>query len=193
MWESVNYNINGSENGLAPNRHQTIIWTKDDLLLIWPFEISFNEISMNIQIFSFKKIHLKISFEKWRSFFLGLDMLTPRLQSIESFWSHAFCNHHMDLDNTLRTIQQQQKWLMGLWIIVKCNCIMKINTRIIVSEELNIHALKILFDNKETTMNQNYKSFRMHILVTIHPKYLTQNFLMGYITRNKCWSTKNSI
>ena len=42
-----------SDNGLSPNRCQAIFWTGMGKLLIGPLETNFNEISIEIQIFSF--------------------------------------------------------------------------------------------------------------------------------------------
>ena len=53
--------IIGSDNGLSPGRHQTIIWTNDWILLIGPLGTNFSEIFIKIQNFSFTKMHLKIS------------------------------------------------------------------------------------------------------------------------------------
>ena len=66
MW--VNQVIIGSDNGLSPARHQAIIWTNDDLLLIRPLEANFSEILIEIQIFSLTKTHLKMSSVKWCHF-----------------------------------------------------------------------------------------------------------------------------
>ena len=58
----------GSDNGygLSHGRHQAIIWTSVGILLIGPLATNFSE------IFSFKKLHLKMSFVKWQPFCLGL-------------------------------------------------------------------------------------------------------------------------
>ena len=48
----------GSDNGLSPGRPQAIIWTSARLLLIGPMETNFSEILIEIQTFSFKKMHL---------------------------------------------------------------------------------------------------------------------------------------
>ena len=69
--------ITGSDNGLSPGRRQAIIWTNAGILLIWPLGTNFSEISIAIQTFSFKKIHLKMLSGKWRPFCLGLNVLTP--------------------------------------------------------------------------------------------------------------------
>ena len=67
--------IIGSDNGLSPGRHQAIIWTNAGILLIGPLGTNFNETSIEIHTFSFKKIHLKLSSGKWRPFCLGLNVL----------------------------------------------------------------------------------------------------------------------
>ena len=68
--------IIGSDNGLSPGRRQAIIWTNVGILLIGPLGINFSEILIEINTFSFKKMHLKMSSAKWRLFRLGLHVLT---------------------------------------------------------------------------------------------------------------------
>ena len=53
--------IIASDNGLSPERRQAIIWTNAGLLSIGPLRTNFSEILIGIQIFSFKKMHLKMS------------------------------------------------------------------------------------------------------------------------------------
>ena len=60
--------IIGSDNGFSPGRHQAIIWTNAGILLIEPLGIYFSEILIEIQTFSFKKMHLKMSSSKRRPF-----------------------------------------------------------------------------------------------------------------------------
>ena len=64
-----------SDNGLSPGRRQAIIWNNAGLLLIEPLGTNFSEISIGIQAFSFKKMHLNMSSAKWRQFCLGLNVL----------------------------------------------------------------------------------------------------------------------
>ena len=66
----------GSDNGLSPGRRQAIIWTNAGIFLIGPLGTNFSEILIEIHTFSFKKMHLKMSSEKWRPFCLGLHVLT---------------------------------------------------------------------------------------------------------------------
>ena len=65
-----------SDNGLSPGRRQAIIWTNAGILLIRPLGTNFSEILIEIQIFSLKKIHLKMLSAKWWPFCLGLNVLT---------------------------------------------------------------------------------------------------------------------
>ena len=67
--------IIGSDNGLSPGRRQAIIWTNDGILLIGPLGTKFDEILIEIDTFSFKEMHLKMSSGKWRPFCLGLNVL----------------------------------------------------------------------------------------------------------------------
>ena len=67
--------IIGSDNGLSPGRRQAITWTNVGILLIEPAGTNFSEISIGIQTFSFKKMHLNMSSAKWRPFCLSLNVL----------------------------------------------------------------------------------------------------------------------
>ena len=64
-----------SDNGLSPGRRQAIIWSNADILLIGPLGTNFCEILIEINAFSFKKMHLKMSSEKCRPTCLGLNVL----------------------------------------------------------------------------------------------------------------------
>ena len=67
--------IIASDNGLSPDRRQAIIWTNAGILLIGPLGTNFNEILIKFHIFSFNKMHLKMSSGKWRPSCLGLNVL----------------------------------------------------------------------------------------------------------------------
>ena len=79
-------NIIGSDNGLSPGRRQAIIWTNAGILLIGPLGTSFHEISIDIPIFSFKKMHLKMLSGKWRPFCPGPNVLIMQCGS-----KHRWC------------------------------------------------------------------------------------------------------
>ena len=90
--------IIGSDNGLSPGRRQAIIWTNARILLIGPLGTNFNEISIEIQIISFRKMHLNMSSAKWRPFCLGLNELrlyavnTSRLRQMVVILLTTFTN-----------------------------------------------------------------------------------------------------
>ena len=66
-----------SDNGLSPDRRQAIIFTNiHEILLFGPVGRNFSEILIEIYAFSFKKINLKMSSEKWRPSCLGLNVLS---------------------------------------------------------------------------------------------------------------------
>ena len=64
-----------SDNVLYPLPVPSHIWTNAGLLLIGPLGTNFSEILIEILIFSFTKMRLKLSSAKWRPFRLGLDEL----------------------------------------------------------------------------------------------------------------------
>ena len=66
----------GPDNGLSPGRRPAIISTNAGTLLIRPWGTNFSEILIGFQAFSFNKMHLKMSYAKWRPFCLGLNVLT---------------------------------------------------------------------------------------------------------------------
>ena len=57
-----------SDNGLAP--------TNTGILLIWPLATNFSEISVEIHIFSLKKMDMQMSPSKCRPLCLGLSVIT---------------------------------------------------------------------------------------------------------------------
>ena len=71
--------IIASDNGLSPSQCQAIIWTNAAILLIRHLRTNFSEILIEIHIFSFKKMHLKMSSVKRRPFCVGLIVLTVLL------------------------------------------------------------------------------------------------------------------
>ena len=54
----------GSDNGLSPGRRQAIIWTNAGILLIGPLGTNLSECLIVVHIFSFNKMHLKMSSAK---------------------------------------------------------------------------------------------------------------------------------
>ena len=110
-----NLTIIGSDNGLSPGRRQAIIWTNAGILLIGHLRTNFSEILIEIQTFSYKKMHLKMSSGKWRPFCLGLNVLTHwpledvalipghhKQSGIQDIW---YTSHFVRACFVLRTIQ----------------------------------------------------------------------------------------
>ena len=77
--------ISGSDNGFLPCRCQAISWTNAGILLIGPSGTNFSEILIEMRIFSFKKMGLKVSSAKWRAFCFGLNEFSGALL-IRTFW-----------------------------------------------------------------------------------------------------------
>ena len=72
-----NLNVIGSDNGLSHGRRQSIIWINVGVLLIGPLGINFSENKFEMQPFSVKQMHRRMSSSKWRPFCLGLNVLRP--------------------------------------------------------------------------------------------------------------------
>ena len=70
-----NLTINGFRSWLvgwpAPSHYLNRCWN----IINWPLAINFSESLSEIQIFSFKKMHLEMASAKWRPFCLGLNVL----------------------------------------------------------------------------------------------------------------------
>ena len=82
----------GSDNGLSPNRRQAIIWTNAGILssVIRPSGTNISELLIEIHIFSFKKMHLKLSSGKWRPFCLTFNVLTISFCILVVFLTRVF-------------------------------------------------------------------------------------------------------
>ena len=86
---------------------QAIICTNAGILLIGPLGTNFSEILIEIQTFSFTKMHLKMSSAIWRPFCLGLNVLKMYLQ-IES---HVPIKH----DTTYNTTWYSMEIISKSW------------------------------------------------------------------------------
>ena len=75
MYIRKNQTTIGSDNGLAPYRHQAIIWINAGILLIGFLGTNLSEILIESHTFSLKKMQLLMSSGKWRSFCLGINVL----------------------------------------------------------------------------------------------------------------------
>ena len=83
--------IIGSDNGLAPGRRQTIIWTNAGILLIGALGTNFSEILIEIHTFSSKRMQLEMSSAKCRAFCFGLKVLI--YNEVWTKWSTFYRRH----------------------------------------------------------------------------------------------------
>ena len=67
--------IIGLGYGLSPERHRAIIWTNVGILLMGPSLTNRRDTLIEILIFPFTTMRLKVSPAKWRPFRLGLNVL----------------------------------------------------------------------------------------------------------------------
>ena len=89
-------NIISSDNGLSPERRQAIIWSNAGVLLIGPVGTNFSEISIEIYIFSFKKM----SSGNWQPFCLGINVFTSLSMpsKVLSPWNWVLeCSYHFEI------------------------------------------------------------------------------------------------
>ena len=102
-----NLTIIGSDNGLSPGRRQAVIWTNAGILLIGTLGINFSEISIEIHIFSFKKMHLKMSSAKWRLFCLCLNVL---------WWPFCLSLNESSRRVTVDNVTARNRWAIRPWL-----------------------------------------------------------------------------
>ena len=74
--------IIGSYNGLSPDRRQAIIWTNARFIVNWTLANTFQWKFIQIQQFSLKKMHVKMSSAKWSPSCLGLNVSSVSGESV---------------------------------------------------------------------------------------------------------------
>ena len=80
----IKLTIIGSDNALSPGCYQAIIWTNDGRVLMWT---NLSEILTSMYIFSFKKVHLIMSFGKLWPFCLGPNVLNAIFSMLLWCWA----------------------------------------------------------------------------------------------------------
>ena len=115
-----NLTIIGSDNGLSPGRRQAIFWTNVGILLTGPLGTNFNEISIAIQTFSFKKMHLKVSSAKWLQWVKIMvgHQTSDYLNHYLNQWGFTFVAPH--------SVTRPQ-WVNNTWCHEPMSCINSIN------------------------------------------------------------------
>ena len=106
--------IIGSDNGLAPDRCQAIIWTDAGILLIQTSGTNFSDILSKIHTFSFKKMHFKMSSAKWPAICVSLNELTHEVSAAAcTRIEPGHYNNSLQMCQLFRLLshQQAQCWL----------------------------------------------------------------------------------
>ena len=112
-----NLTIIGSGYGLSPGRRQAIICTNAGILLIWTLGANFSEILSEINTFSFRKMHLKLSSGKWRPSCLGLNVLTThtRSRSTGQRWNRVTASEHQWIWESGETLIEKLQLNVAIW------------------------------------------------------------------------------
>ena len=129
----------GSDNGLSLDRRQAIISTKAGMLVIGPLGTNFSEIFVAILTFSFKKISLKVLSAKWRSFCLGLNVLTiPTVSS--TFFTIPLAPFYKALSHLLIPVASfAQPSTCSLQTAHTCQCIDSTSAETLFFQELDTY------------------------------------------------------
>ena len=107
----------GTDNGLALNRRQAIIYTNAWLFSIGPLERNFSEILIKISKFPFTQMHLKISSAKWRPFSPGRDELRADSISIKASYRKILQSREICVGIVRSLWNFTGVWAALLWII----------------------------------------------------------------------------
>ena len=107
IYESVNWVISGSDNGLLPVSHQAFISTNDELLSTGLLRTKIVKF-IKLQLFSFKIIDLKMS-AKYRPFCSGPGMAILTELQLTPAWQ--FCELHLN-DKPLKVT----RWYAGVTV-----------------------------------------------------------------------------
>ena len=119
----VKLTIIGSNNGLAPEWRQAIIWTNARILLIGPLGTNFSEILIGIQTFTFNKMHLKMSSAKWHPFCLSLNVLTEQVRHGVGMWGSflsSFLGSSCHVKNKMIYVLLWQTVYALTWVLSWC-------------------------------------------------------------------------
>ena len=134
--------ITGSGNALSPGWRQAIIWTNAGILLNGPLGTNFNEISIKIHTFSFKKKHLETASAKWQQF-LSRPQCVNSYRPDDMGWpwtKSSLLNWHQAINKTKATILL----IRSCGVIFKCSGLEK--------DEM--------FPEKDASPDQNCKKFK---------------------------------
>ena len=120
IYASVNRVSIGLYDGLLPIRDHAIIWTKAGILLIEPLGTNFREILIEIHIFPFMKLHLKLLSAKWQTFCLGLILLITVTMNSHPVHIIVYCGYVLhSLHSSLRYVEYSPNmWFFLQWVLI---------------------------------------------------------------------------
>ena len=127
--------ITGSGNGLSPGRRQAIIWNNTGILLVGPLGTNFSESLVELETFSSKKMHLKMSSGKWRPSCLGLNVLKD----------HAFVVSTVPVDGLALFSARTSACIVMAKFRIDPNCTSSwVNFRWLIWHAKSLHVLALL-------------------------------------------------
>ena len=129
-----------------------IIWTYAGIVLIRPSGTNFSEILIEIDVFSFNKMHLKMSSAKCRPFFLGLNVLIYLLTRCYTVFTYVL-RIHIPRASTVPDVCVCVFWLelIGSWDICDLNTDVVISS---ISCEIAIRWMSHDFTDHYSTLFQ---------------------------------------
>ena len=105
-----NLTVIRADNGLSLGWHQAIIQTNARILSTGPLGTNFIEVLIQIHIFSFKKMHLKMLSRKWQPFCHGLNVLIDLYLGVESNPSHSCIQNIFITESDLNGVDWNEVW-----------------------------------------------------------------------------------
>ena len=156
----------------SPDRCQAIAWTNARIFTIGPLEKNFSEILIEIDIFSFKKMHLKMSSGKWRPFCIGLNAVTISTPKCQYKW--CAMNTTSGSINTLAPdvllFLQMQEQTTTLWKLTFVRLLRRLkkknceNVLILITTSTTVYR-KMIYHHLP---NRNYKKTNFNQTSYIH-------------------------
>ena len=105
--DAYKWTIIGSDNAWCQ-----IIWNSAGILLIWTTGTNISEILSKIYIFSYKKMHLKMSSAKWRQLCLCLKMLVSYI--LVTAYLAVWWRHEMEKLPALMVLCEENPPVIGV-------------------------------------------------------------------------------
>ena len=171
----------GSDNGLSSGRRQAIIRTNAGILLIRTLGTNFSVFLVEMLIFSFKKMRLKVSSAKRRPFCLGLNELSLNCAQGGPYWNRTVLLHTVTMPPFVKVrlecatqechfiswthpLQPQQGWLTAkmMSMIHRSTRTRDRIKRYFIMWQILIHILIHCFQIKRQVDINNFMVYNLH-------------------------------